>query len=112
MREQRTHSGLRLGFAALLMALSSILAVPAASAADVFKGGEIFRQYCAGCHGTDGKAVLVGAPNFARGERLQRTDLDLLESVRAGKNAMPAFKGILTNQQILDVIAHLRTLSR
>ena len=56
--------------------------------------------------------MLVGAPNFARGERLQRMDLDLLESVRNGKNAMPAFKGILTNQQILDVIAHLRTLSK
>jgi cytochrome c6 len=112
MRERHAHCCLRLGLVVLLMALSNILALPAASAADVFKGGEIFRQYCAGCHGTDGKAVLVGAPNFARGERLQRMDLDLLESVRAGKNAMPAFKGILTNQQILDVIAHLRTLSR
>ena len=112
MREQPTHSGLKLGFAALLVGLSNILAVPAALAADVFKGREVFKQYCAVCHGADGKPVLIGAPSFSRGERLQRTDLDLLESVRAGKNAMPAFKGILTNQQILDVIAHLRTLSR
>lgn len=92
---------------------AALLAIGApAPAADIFKGAETYRQYCAVCHGPDGRSVLVGAPNFAGGERLLRPDLELLASVRAGKGAMPAFQGILSNRQIMDVIAHLRTLQR
>jgi len=39
-----------------------------------------------------------------------RPDFTLLAAIRSGKNAMPAFQGVLTDRDILDVIAFLRTL--
>ena len=79
-------------------------------AADVFKGRETYAMYCAACHGPAGLAVMPGAPNFARGDRLMQPDTALLASIRAGRNAMPAFAGVLRDQEILNVIAFLRTL--
>jgi len=56
--------------------------------------------------------VLPGAPHLARGERLMQADMTLLASLRAGKNAMPGYLGILADREILDVIAYSRTLRR
>ena len=81
-------------------------------AADIGKGQRIYSMHCAACHGPTGLAVMPGAPNFARNERLLQPDMSLLMSVRTGKNAMPAFMGILNDREILDVIAYLRTLFR
>ena len=39
-----------------------------------------------------------------------QADVGLLASIRSGKNAMPAYIGVLTDREILDVIAYLRTL--
>lgn len=84
--------------------------VAPAGAADVFKGGQTYAMYCASCHGPAGLAVMPGAPNFARGDRLMQPDTALLVSIRGGRNAMPAFAGVLRDQEILNVIAFLRTL--
>lgn len=54
---------------------------------------------------------MPGAPNFARNEVLMAPDIKLLNSIKMGRNAMPAYMGILTDHDILDVIAFLRTLS-
>jgi cytochrome c6 len=50
------------------------------------------------------------APAFSRGERLMQPDLMLLTSIRAGRNAMPGFMGLLSDREILDVISFLRVL--
>lgn len=80
------------------------------NAADTNKGQHLFAANCAICHGQSGRSVMPGAPNFDRGEGLMRPDFTLLASIRAGKNAMPAYQGLLTDRDILDVIAFLRTL--
>lgn len=80
------------------------------NAADTNKGQQLFAANCAICHGQSGRSVMPGAPNFDRGEGLMRPDFALLASIRAGKNAMPAYQGLLTDRDILDVIAFLRTL--
>ena len=82
----------------------------AAQAADPNKGRQLFATHCAICHGASGKSVMPGAPNFDRGEGLLRPDFTLLAAIRSGKNAMPAFQGMLADRDILDVIAYLRTL--
>ncbi|BAL22667.1 cytochrome c [Azoarcus sp. KH32C] len=93
--------------------LLACVAVPLpALAASIMEGQQVYNQYCVGCHGAGGHAVLPNAPSFARGERLMQPDMVLLMSVKTGKMAMPAFNGILRDQQILDVIAYLRTLQR
>ena len=98
-------------------ALGATIAIVAAlaghaHAADIAKGQRVYAMHCAVCHGPTGLAVMPGAPNFARNERLLQPDMSLLMSVRTGKNAMPAFMGILNDRDILDVIAYLRTLFR
>lgn len=84
--------------------------IPAAQAADVFNGKKIYLNYCESCHGPNGQGQMAGVPNFTRGQTLMRPDLTIFESIRSGKNAMPAFLGVLEEQEILDVIAYIRTL--
>lgn len=81
-----------------------------ASAADPGNGARLYNVHCLACHGMAGRAVLPQVPNFARGERLMEPDFMLLQSVKMGKNAMPPFMALLKDQEILDVLAYLRTL--
>ncbi len=95
------------------MVLAGLLVVAfagAARAADVINGSKIYAKHCAACHGPSGVSVMPGAPHLARGERMMQSDLALLASLKSGKNAMPAYMGILADREILDVIAYSRTL--
>jgi cytochrome c6 len=80
-------------------------------AADTNKGAEVYNMYCASCHGVSGESVIPGAPNFAQDEGLMSPDGTLFISIQSGKAAMPAYRGILSDQDILNVIAYLRTLN-
>lgn len=91
---------------------ASALQTSAAHAANVAEGQQIYNMHCVGCHGIGGNSAFPNAPSFARGERLMQPDMMLLQSIKAGKMTMPSFNGILRDQQILDVIAYLRTLQR
>lgn len=96
-------------FALLLLAGASGVAY----AADPGKGSVLYATNCATCHGATGVSVMPGAPSFTFGanQSLLQPDLQLLSSIKSGKNAMPAFRGILSDADILDVIAHLRTFN-
>ena len=96
----------------MLGALALVLGSACVQAADIIKGSQIYAMHCASCHGPSGISVIPGVPNLARAERMLQSDLALLASLKAGKNTMPAYMGILTDQQILDVIAFSRTLRR
>lgn len=79
-------------------------------AANPARGAGIYTNHCAVCHSPSGHGVMPGAPNLARGDRLQQSDAALLSSIKAGRNAMPGYQGILSDLDLLDVIAYLRTL--
>lgn len=100
----------RTGMAAVAAALALLAAAPA-GAADIHKGGSLYATHCAMCHGANGNPVLPGTPNFRRMETLMRPDLQILPAIKNGKGSMPGFFGILRDQEVLDVIAYLRTLS-
>lgn len=100
------HAGLRL-LVPLLLALGS----GASHAADPIKGGDLYAAHCVACHGVSGVSVMPDAPNFAQSEGILRPDTFLLASIKVGNNAMPAYQGILSDRDILDVIAYLRTLN-
>ena len=93
----------------LSVVLAAAIATPAA-ASDVGKGQNIYRKHCSICHGNNGKAVMAGAPDFNRGRGLFKSDHDLLKRIQTGRNACPAYRGILSEQKIFDVIAYIRTL--
>jgi cytochrome c6 len=79
-------------------------------AGDVWAGADLYRRHCANCHGPDGRPVLPTAPDFSRPTALLKPDLTLLATIRSGRGAMPAYNGQLRDREILDIVAHLRTL--
>ena len=110
VRGKRGAAALRLLGHALQAGFIALAAAGPACAADAIKGAQIYAKHCAACHGPSGVSVMPGAPHLARGERLMQPDTALLMSLKAGKNAMPAYIGILSDRDIFDVIAYSRTL--
>ena len=93
----------------LALALGLFVGEPA-TAGDVLRGGDLYRQHCRGCHGDGGRPVLPTAPDFTHPGALLKPDLVLLAAIRRGRGAMPAYEGQLRDTEILDIVAHLRTL--
>jgi len=92
-----------------LMVMAAGAITPAAKAADFFKGETIYKQYCLNCHGAAGQGVIGGAPNFTRGQGLMKPDALIYDTILKGKNAMPAFRGVLKEEELYDVITYLRS---
>lgn len=81
-----------------------------AEAANPSRGQQIYQMYCAACHGFRGEGVAPDAPKFQLGERLNKPDILLMQSVKAGNKTMPPFFGVLKDPEILDVLGYVRTL--
>lgn len=96
---------------ALLAFAAAALAQPA-SANDIIRGAEVYRQHCASCHGVRGMSTWPGAPNVARREGMLQPDLVIVERLRTGRNAMPGYRGVLTDRDLLSVVAYMRTLGQ
>ena len=96
---------------------------PPAPAGDAANGETIFTQTCIACHGAGGVGVQGLGKPFTTSEFLvSQTDEQLLEFLKVGRAPddplnttgvlMPPKGGnpALTDQQLLDVIAYVRTL--
>lgn len=95
--------------ALLVLCLTTFSFISPAFAADAANGKQIFSANCAACH-AGGKNVVNPA------KTLSKADLDgnsmasaeaIIKQVTGGKNAMPAFGGRLTADQIADVAAYV-----
>jgi len=88
-----------------------------ASAVD--EGAKIYAEKCSVCHGPNGKgdgpggAALNPKPrDHTNGAYMNsRTDDELLAVIHNGKGAMPAWKGVLTEEQMHAVLKHVRSLA-
>lgn len=76
---------------------------------------ELFAQRCARCHGADGRGEtttgkMIGAPNLTGAEWWRKLDDEqrLVESVKNGRNRMPAFGHRLTEEQIAALVRVVR----
>ena len=98
----------RLGVTAFI-ATVSFATFGHAYAADFFNGESLYKKYCQACHGSKGQGGIGGAPNFSRGMGLMKADFDLYNTIESGKNAMPAFRGVLKEEEFYDVIAYIRS---
>lgn len=96
----------------ILMGLVLTAAPVAVFAGNANNGNTLFQEKCAACHGKDGHAVLPGAPSFAKGERMEKSDGTLKTSITNGLNVMPSFKGALSDGQMGDLLAYIRTLKK
>jgi mono/diheme cytochrome c family protein len=72
--------------------VAGTLADPASHAADVGRGGELYRLYCAGCHSATGRGgALTTGPNAP--DISQFPAAESLAAMILGRREMPAFAG-------------------
>ena len=78
-------------------------------AAETTNGAKIFSANCASCHIGGGNIII--ANKTLKKPALEKYNMTSMEAivyqVHNGKNAMPAFKGRLNDQQIEDVAAYV-----
>lgn len=79
-------------------------------AGDPYNGHRIYGEHCLYCHGDDGSGELAGISDFTRGEGLLKPDFQLVETLKQGLGAMPAYQGLLDDSELADVITYIRTL--
>lgn len=82
----------------------------------VGRGRRVFQRTCSGCHGPDGRGVmrlgLAKPPRDLTDAQFhaQVTDEQLRSVIRTGKGQMPAFGGLMGDEDLSNVIAFIRTL--
>lgn len=69
-----------------------------------------FLVYCAGCHGWNGIAEYGGSPSFALGERMEKTDGELLRSIFGGHGEMPEWSDKLPEPWLRAALRFARSL--
>jgi mono/diheme cytochrome c family protein len=80
-------------------------------------GADTYKSKCAMCHGADGLATgpmgkSLSIPPFNSPALVKASDADLMAATKSGKGKMPAYVGKLTDPQIKDVVAYIRTLQK
>lgn len=79
---------------------------------DTTAGKTVFQANCARCHGDKGEGRRPGMPNFSNAAwQKQQNDAELLGVIHNGKERMPKFAGRLSEKEITDVEAYVRTLA-
>ncbi len=122
MTRSRTMRG-AFGFVLLLPAvLAGLLAAAwaGAPAPDLAAGKRVYADKCLRCHGVSGRG------DGPRAESLERKPLDytdkrkmdqiadgqLRTAILEGKPPMPAYKGKMSEKELQDVIAYIRTFGK
>jgi cytochrome c6 len=80
-------------------------------------GADTYKSKCQMCHAADGTGSTPAGKStkvvpFNSPDVISKSDADLIAITKDGKGKMPAYKGKLTDAQITDVIAHIRTLQK
>lgn len=100
----------------LVGALLFVSACEPSDPTPVGRGRRVFQRSCSGCHGADGKGVmrlgLTKPPRDLTNAEFHASvsDADLRRVIRVGKNQMPAFGGLMGDEDLSNVIAYIRTL--
>jgi len=95
----------------------TLIAVSAAIACGQTRGSEAYMTNCLPCHGETGDANTpagkkLKAASFMTPEVLKKTDAEMFVTIRKGKDDMPAWGEVLTDDEIKNVIAYIRTLQK
>lgn len=82
---------------------------------DATRGAALYvANACGSCHGADGKGSVAvpAAKSFASAEVQNKSDTAIGDVIRNGQGGgtMPAFGASLNAQQILDLVAFIRTV--
>ena len=80
-------------------------------------GADTYKAKCVSCHAADGSGSTPAGKSmkvipFNSPDLVKASDDDLIAATKNGKGKMPAYKGKLTDAQIKDVVAYIRTLQK
>ena len=91
-----------------------MIVAPPTFAADLGQGAQTFSANCAACHIGGGNAVMANKTlkldaleQYLDGYGAEHSVDAIVSQVTNGKNAMPSFKGRLTEEQIANVAAYV-----
>jgi cytochrome c6 len=106
----------RLPLSGILIIGLALAFVPAAFAADESAGATVYKAKCLTCHAKDGSGnTPVGkslqSADLRSADVQKKSDAELTESVSEGKGNMPAFKTLLSEDEIHSVLGYVRTLA-
>jgi quinohemoprotein ethanol dehydrogenase len=88
-----------------IVAPAPMVALPAGPA-NVTLGAATYRQFCVTCHGEQGTGGQGGGASLAT---IARDMQAIANTVAAGRNTMPAFRLMLTTEQLRDVAGYIST---
>jgi cytochrome c6 len=100
-----------------VMVLCAMALLVVASANAQGAGEKVFKAKCASCHGADGKGATAAgkgtkARDFCSDEVKKETDEEWTTILVKGKNKMPAYDKKLTEGEIKEVVAYIRSLCK
>lgn len=105
----------------VLTALALLGPGEAVAKGEAEKGKEVYEKNCVVCHGAQGKGdgptgklIVPRATDFTSKASKRKSDAQLLLAIQEGRSpsAMTAWKGKLSEQEIHDVLAYVRALSK
>jgi mono/diheme cytochrome c family protein len=103
--------------AVLIVALGSSLVTAQGRTA---RGQVLYDEHCASCHGLTGKGdgpdaakLMVPPANFHTDRSKAKTDFELLTSISYGIafSPMHAWRGRITDEELLELVRYLRELA-
>lgn len=104
----------RIRLPVFLVSAFFLFALPAAAPGQarplrIDEGKRLYERHCLSCHGEKGEPRMPGAPDMRRGEGLLKPERIIFDTIMNGKFAMPAYRGIMTENEALSVISYIRT---
>lgn len=86
-------------------------------AQDVASGEKVYKAKCASCHGPDGKGETAAgkatkARDLCSAEVKAESDTAWTEIITKGKNKMPSYDKKITDAEVKDVVAYMRSLCK
>lgn len=104
----------------ILVATSSAWVAAQGDGGRLRTGPIIYEEHCARCHGLmgkgdgpDGMSLIVRPANLQSRRSRARTDFELFTTIAYGVaySPMHGWRGRLTDEEMLDVISHIRTIA-
>ena len=99
------------------LCMVALLATAVAAPVLAQSGESTFKAKCAMCHGADGLASggmgkMMNIPSVKSPDFRKLSESEMIADTTNGKAKMPAYKGKLTDAQIKEVVAYMRSLEK
>ncbi|MCL2660610.1 MAG: cytochrome c [Acidobacteriaceae bacterium] len=91
--------------------------VSSASLAMAQSAGDLYKKHCAMCHGATGAADSGAGKSmkvhpFKAPDQMALSDAAIFDTTKKGKGKMPGYASKLSDSQIKEVVAYIRTLQK